>query len=667
MQCIFKSHMRENNNLYLNNGIPKPFGTNIFDYGINFSIFSKKATSVVLCLFSKELNITEIPLSKDDNKTGDVWHVFVHDLTPDYLYGYKIDGSTILLDPFAKAVFTLNDGTLLGGFLTKNPFDWEGTKNPQIPTKDLIIYEMHVRGFTIDDSSKVVHKGTFLGIVEKIPYLIELGISAIELMPINIFDQNEYKGINPLNNKILCNYWGYSPLNYFSLHGLYASGRDINSPLLEFKTLVKNLHAHGIEIILDVVFNHTGELDALGPTLSFRGISNSVYYILDPENQYYNFSGCGNTLNCNHPVVIDLILEALRYFVIECHVDGFRFDLASIFNRDEKGEPHKNLKILDMISEDPVLMDTKLIAEPWDAAGFYQVGWFYTAKKRWSEWNGRYRDALRYFLNGLKKDPAKFATRISGSEDLYYKRGPETSINFITSHDGFSLRDLVSYAHKHNLPNGENNEDGLNHNMSNNFGIEGETLDPIILKLREKQMRNFHFTLMISQGVPLIFMGDEYGHTRLGNNNAWCQDNEINWFNWDNLKKNQSFYRFYRKMIAFRKQYSCFRKDTFLQMKDITWHGEKPSFPNFSFGYAFVAFTLIDHASHKKFYIAINANDHEMHLELPLCEEGSRWQFVVNTDNEALKDFIDEKERVAVTETHIKIASHSCILAEAFF
>lgn len=653
--------MLRKNEFITSSGIASPCGTKAFPHGINFAIFSSSAKSITLCLFTKysDTPFIKFPLT---NKTGDIFHLFIHNLPDDMLYAYQVNSSSqFLLDPYAKNALQRN-GFWLSALGCDTSFDWKNAKKPNILMKDLIIYEMHTRGFTIDKSSDVKHKGSFLGIIEKIPYLLELGVNAIELMPVHVFEKKEYKQPNPLNNKELCNYWGYSTLNFFSLNKGYATDETPNAPLNEFKTLVRELHLNGIEIILDIAFNHTGEGNLKGPNLSFKGLDKSVYYILDNEGNYYNFSGCGNTFNSNHPVSATLILDALRYLVTETDVDGFRFDLASLFNRNEKGEPLKNSALVEFLSKDPILANTKLIAEPWDAAGFYQAGHFYPDEIRWSEWNGRYRDATRYFLNGLKKDPGKFATRISGSEDMYFKRAPFSSINFITSHDGFSLRDLVSYQNKHNFENGENNLDGENHNLSRNFGVEGETDNLEIKTIRERQMKNFHLALMVSQGVPLIVMGDEYGHTKKGNNNTWCQDNALSWFLWDVLEKNHGFYRFYKKMIGFRKKYECFRKGTFLKEEDIAWHGQKPFLPNFYPHQSFVAFTLNDEASGTIFYIAFNAENEEILVELPELPLSYCWHMTANTANASPFDFMDEEMQIPLYKKEMTLIPYSSVI-----
>lgn len=674
--------MKQNTLHYsIEKGYPFPLGASSMNNGVNFALFSRHGSSIDLLLFheNEEQPFFQVNLDHKLHRTGDLFHILIKGLKAPFFYAYKIDGvhekskpfrydkSLLLLDPYAKALYRPNEqeDIYLAAFLPPKPFESENCLKPNIPMKDLIIYEMHVRGFTIDPTSQTKNPGTFLGIIEKIPHLLDLGINAVEFMPIHEFDKWEYEGYNPFNNERLCNYWGYSPLNYFSLNRLYATNLDPDAPLHEFKTVVKELHRHGIEVIIDVVFNHTGEGNQLGPTISFKGIDNSVYYLLDAHGDYYNFSGCGNTLNCNHPVVAELILQSLKYFVTETEVDGFRFDLASVFYRGEHGELLGKSSLVDYISKDPVLSQTKLIAEPWDALGFYQVGSFYKEKIRWSEWNARYRDRVRYFLNGIKREPGKFATRICGSEDLYYNRAPYTSINFITSHDGFSLRDLVSYNIKHNFMNGENNEDGLNLNISYNFGAEGKTTDPYILSLRERQMRNFHLALMISQGVPMIYMGDEYGATKNGNNNSWCQDNPINWFSWELLHKNHDFYRFYKLMIHFRKSYSCFRRDTFLTTDDISWHGRKPFLPNFEEGESFIAFTIKSKEENKQFYIAFNTSEEEEMITIPTLKEGENWEMIADTAEDPPKDFYIEENRPKITSKEILMKPYSSIILES--
>ena len=429
--------------------------------------------------------------------------------------------------------------------------------------RDSIIYELHVRGFTRHPSSQVRCPGTFKGVTEKIPYLKRLGITAVELMPVTEFNENETTFVNPQTGERLKNFWGYSPLSFFAPKSGYSS--DLEAPLNEFRDMVKALHRAGIEVILDIVYNHTAEGGADGPTTSFRGIDNTIYYLLDPWTRaYLNFSGCGNTCNCNHPIVRNLIMDALRWWVVDMHVDGFRFDLASILGRDANGQVLANPPVVEMIAEDPVLADTKIIAEAWDAAGLYQVGNF-SPHHRWAEWNGRFRDDVRAFMCGHPGMVPALATRIAGSSDLYQRHGrrPCNSINFITSHDGFTLADLVSYNEKHNLSNGENNRDGDNHNLSWNSGVEGPTTDKKILALRSRRIRTMAVILLLSQGVPMLVAGDEFGRSQQGNNNAWCQDNAISWLDWSLAEKNREQVRFFRKLIQLRKSHPIFRRDDF--------------------------------------------------------------------------------------------------------
>jgi isoamylase len=661
----------------ISRGSPFPFGVTKHPEGINFSLFSKHASEVSLCLFKPEdsLPFTEIPLDPEKNKTGNMWHLFIKNLPSHYHYGYRVagpydplsghyfDNRMILLDPYAKHVvsfFPWGSGDRKESIHTHihrgiiyplEPFDWEGDTHPKIPAADLVIYEMHVRGFTRDPSSKVEQGGTFLGIIEKIPYLKSLGVNAIELMPIHAFNEIENMRSNPLTNEPLYNYWGYSTMNFFSPMNAYGTGK--RSVLSEFKTLVKALHSQGIEVILDVVYNHTAEGNQNGPIFSFKGLENSVYYMLAPNGEYYNFSGCGNTFNCNTPVVRELIGDSLRYWVTEMHVDGFRFDLASVLVRSHDGIPLSDPPLIDALTMDPILADTKLIAEAWDAGGLYQVGSF-PGKGVWSEWNGKYRDDVRSFIKGTDGVVGSFATRISGSEDLYGKgRKCINSINFITAHDGFTLADLVAYNQKHNEMNGEENRDGDNNNLSWNCGTEGITNDPKILALRERQQKNLHLALMVSQGVPMILMGDEYGHTKLGNNNTWGHDSRINWFQWDTLEKNSSFFRFYQMMIAFRRGHPVLTRSSFLGPKDVIWHGKEPTKADWSAKNRFLACTLPDPLNHYSLYIAFNAFFDPITVRLP--QDPSPWFRHVYT-------FLPSPEDIVPAEGAVKIEGDSFTL-----
>jgi len=585
-------------------GHPLPLGTTVRRKGVNFSIFSKHATSCSLLLFETGIPgpIATYQLDPHCNRTGQVWHIFVEGLDAGAHYAfrfdmqpnpdpavYRFDPIMQLLDPYARV---LSGGAKWGTYKGKtqplrhsvvmeNHFDW-GTDQPlNIPLVDSVIYEMHVRGFTRHTSSGVAHPGTFAGLIEKIPYLRSLGITAVELLPVNEFEEGDTNRVNPFTGEPLLNFWGYQPTAFYAPNTAYSSQRADGEQVREFKQMVKSFHEARIEVILDVVFNHTAEGADDGPTFSFRGIDNAIYYMLDPETgKYLNYSGCGNTVNCNNPVVREFIVDCLRYWVTEMHVDGFRFDLASILGRGQDGSVLKNPPLLESLAYDPVLANSKLIAEAWDAAGLYQVGTL-PSWGRWAEWNGIFRDDVRKFVKSDQGMASALATRLLGSPDLYETsaREPYHSINFVTCHDGFTLTDLVSYNEKHNLANGENNQDGSNANLSWNCGVEGATSDPAIDVLRARQRKNFAAILFFSHGVPMMLSGDEMGRTQQGNNNAYCQDNEISWVNWDFAKENADLLRFFQLMIAFRKRCPMLRRDTFALDGDtgfhVTWHGAK--------------------------------------------------------------------------------------------
>ncbi len=669
-------------NLQITPGIPYPFGISDYQGGVNFAVYAKDAEKLSLCLFLENNTakpFKEIELDPSIHKTGNVWHALIHHLPPFTAYAYRLTpvGSAeahLLLDPYAKAVVShtnwggragvKEDYHPLGKITLSSSFDWEGVKHPRLPFKDLIIYEMHVRGFTRDESSLVQHPGTFLGIIEKIPYLKELGVNALELMPVFEFNETEVMQVHPQTKQRLVNYFGYSTVNFFSPMNRYASEMNQDKALLEFKTMVKELHRNGIEIILDVVYNHTFEGNEMGPTLTFRGFDRSTYYMME-DNNYLNFSGCGNTINSNNPTVIEFIIASLRYWVTEMHVDGFRFDLASIMSRAENGAPLNNAPLIEAISRDPILSETKLIAEAWDAGGLYQVGGFYHTS-RWAEWNGHYRDVVRCFIKGTPDHKTAFATVLSGSQDMYGWRGtPCCSINFITAHDGFSLADLVTYNEKHNLENGEDNRDGFDHNDSWNCGFEGHSSNKKIVYLRERQIRNFFLALMVSQGIPMILMGDEYAHTRNGNNNTWCQDNELNWFLWNNLENRPGFFRFFRSLIAFRKEYSLLGRDTFLDDSNVSWHGTIPLHPEWENDNRFVAFSLNIPDQGPDLYVAFNASHTPLMVTLPQPAEGKHWVCVVNTHNPPPEDYYEEGYRKRVISTNIRIPSYTSIMLKA--
>ncbi|WP_068466566.1 glycogen debranching protein [Candidatus Protochlamydia phocaeensis] len=677
-------------------GYPYPFGATEQEGGVNFAFFNKEAEKLNLCLFHENnlaIPFKEIELDPAIHKTGHVWHILVHQLPSSCVYGFRLfphkpkdaqqnaenaqdkEVSHLLLDPYAKAVAShANWGGPpdqnepyhpLGKVILHSPFDWEGINPPRIPWKNLVLYEMHVRGFTRDDSSRTAHPGTYDGLIEKIPYLKQLGINAIELMPVFEFNETEAMQVHPQTKKKLVNYFGYSTVNFFSLMSRYAADSNLDKAILEFKRMVKELHRNGIEVILDVVYNHTFEGNHQGPVASFRGCDPHAYYMIDAQGNYLNFSGCGNTFNCNHPVTRELILESLRYWVTEMRVDGFRFDLASILTRAENGAPLGNPPIVEAISQDPILANTKLIAEAWDAGGLYQVGGFYPGT-RWSEWNGRYRDVVRRFIKGTSGQKTAFATALSGSQDLYGWRGsPCCSINFVTAHDGFSLADLVTYNEKHNLDNGEDNRDGFDHNDSWNCGLEGHSNNKKIVFLRERQIRNFHLALMLSQGVPMLLMGDEYCHTRNGNNNTWCQDNQLNWFLWDQLEAKPGFFRFYRSLIEFRKKEPLLGREAFLEDKDVSWHGLSPLNPEWENDNRFVAFSLNIPDKGPDLYAAFNASHVPLTINIPHAGEGMHWVWVVNTHNPPPEDFFEEGQRKRLLAHTYRIPSYTAILLKA--
>jgi isoamylase len=603
-----------------------PFGATLTPQGTQFAIFSRHATAVSLLLFDSPEDSTaahEIPLDPRLNKTGDVWHVQVDGTGPGTLYLYRVDGpyepekghrfnrNKLLLDPYVKAVtgnFTWRLADARGfdpsspkadlsfsttsdvagmpkGIVASDDFDWRGDRPLNRPLRFSAIYETHVRSLTMHPSSGVEHPGTFRGVAEMIPRLKDLGITAVELLPVQEFDELANPRANPLTGQRLQNYWGYDTISFFAPKGRYSSSGAMGQQITEFKEMVRDLHAAGIGVILDVVFNHTAEGDETGPTLCFRGLDNSVYYLLDERNPrfYRNYSGCGNTLNCNHPILRTFIMDCLRYWVVDMHVDGFRFDLGSVLGRDSEGRIMENPPILERIAEEPVLRDTKIIAEAWDAAGAYQVGSF--PGGRWAEWNDRFRDDVRRFWRGDAGSVAAFATRIAGSSDLYLRDGrkPFHSINFITSHDGFTLNDLVSYERKHNEENGEDNHDGWDNNVSDNCGVEGPTNDPAVESLRNRQVKNFLATLLLSQGTPMLLGGDEMRRTQRGNNNPWCQNNDTSWYDWRLAETHADVRAFCRALIAFRMRHPAFLRPEFFSGKnshhnhipDILWLTEK--------------------------------------------------------------------------------------------
>ena len=643
-------------------GHPHPFGVSLLADGVNFAVFSRHAETVTLVLFRPgDLEpLVEFPLDPELNRTGDVWHIGLQGLVAGFEYGYRVagdpanssplhrfDDSRVLLDPYAKALSgpslwrqasrqAAREGNWRS-LLVDESFDWEMDRPLNRHLADSVIYEMHVRGFTRHASSAVQHPGTFRGVVEKIPYLKELGVTAVELLPVTEFDEADNYRKNPVTGESLHNFWGYHPISFFAPKAAYAVSLCAGAQVREFKGMVKALHAAGIEVILDMVFNHTGEGNEQGRTLSLRGLDNSVYYIVDPETgAYANYSGCGNTVNCNHPVVRDLIIDALCYWVTEMHVDGFRFDLASILGRGPNGEVLTNPPLLERIAGNPVLANTKLIAEAWDAAGLYQVGSFPNFG-RWAEWNGKFRDDIRRFVRGDKGMVPVLATRLAGSADLYQEggRAPYHSINFVTSHDGFTLADLVSYENKHNDANGEYNADGDNHNASCNYGHEGLTSDPTLQALREQQRRNFMTLLILAHGVPMLLAGDEMGRSQGGNNNAWCQDNEISWLNWEALAKNNDLFRFVRRLIAFRHHHALLRPRHFEGEENgerrLTWHGQQLDQPDWSPGSRSLGMLLQGKKETAEIYLVAHAGKAPACFALADTMAAMPWRLFVDT------------------------------------
>ncbi|MDT8446468.1 MAG: glycogen debranching protein GlgX [bacterium] len=640
-------------------GDPRLLGVSRTRKGHNFAIFSDQAAGITLNLFEGDSALAEIPLSPTENRTGVIWHIELFGLPEEFTYSYRItatnaakqpfDPDVELIDPYALALSGLerwgqrNERPIRGVF-GDTEFDWQGDKPLGRPLKDTLIYELHLRGFTQHESSGVKHPGTYLGVIEKIPYLKELGITAVELMPIHEFDETDNPFINPATGERLKNYWGYASLNFFSVKAAYGSDGTALGALREFKEMVRELHRAGIEVILDVVYNHTAEGGQGGRIYNFKGLSNQSYYIFDEAGHYANYSGCGNTLNCNHPVVRRMIMDSLNYFVSQCHVDGFRFDLASILSRDETGTVLTSPPVLDSIAKDPILSHTKIIAEAWDAMGLYQVGSF-PASGRWAEWNGRYRDCLRAFVRGERHRTAEVATRITGSEDLYghSQRNPYHSINFITSHDGFTLADLVSFERKHNQANGESNRDGDNHNLSQNFGVEGPTPRQDVMELRHRQLRNLLTLLFISQGTPMLPMGDECGRSQQGNNNAWAQDNAISWMDWTLVEKNTEQLAFVRALVALRKEHPNLRRESFFDgqvnrtngLPDLSWHAQRAWEPEFDHGNNKLAFLVnAFEGSHRVddfIYVAMNFEREPKYFELPSVSAHSHWLEVLDS------------------------------------
>lgn len=675
------------NGFQIRPGFFREFGAVAIPGGVNFTIHTHGATSCELLLFHRKAEepYAVIPFP-ESYRIGFCYSMIVFDLDiEEFEYAYRLDGpydekkglrfdkNKILLDPYARAVTGQSQwghvNNAQHGYrarVVQSNFDWGDQRHHSIPMEDLIIYELHVRGFTMDESSGVKHHGTFEGLREKIPYLKELGVNAVELMP--IFEFDEMRDVRLIDENELIDFWGYNPVSFFAPNTSYCSSMEYNREGLELKTLIKDLHDNGIEVILDVVFNHTAEGNEFGPCFSFKGFDNNIYYMLTPDGHYYNFSGCGNTLNCNHPVVRDMILECLRYWVIEYRVDGFRFDLASILGRNDDGTPLSQPPLLRSLAFDSILGNVKLIAEAWDAGGLYQVGSF-PSWKRWAEWNGRYRDDMRRFLKGDDFLAQTAAARITGSPDLYDPayRGGNASINFLTCHDGFTLYDLYSYNQKHNEANGWGNTDGADDNNSWNCGVEGETDDPAILALRKRLMKNACAVLLCSRGTPMFLSGDEFADTRYGNNNPYCQDNLISWLDWSLLKKNKDLFDFFQYMIQFRKDHPVIRKDlepSYLGVPAMSTHGLTPDETNFSGDshVVCVRFAGYNEATQKEdlVYLAVNSGWFPVTLTLPELPEHYKWKVAVNTGDPKCQFF--HKNSMPTVESKIFLGERSIII-----
>jgi glycogen operon protein len=668
-------------------GQPHPLGATPDDQGVNFSLFSERGSAVELLLFDQHNSLEPVQVirldSKTHHRTFHFWHAYVKGLRPGTCYAYRVDGPNdlhgrgdrfnqkkVLLDPYAKGhtntLWNRADAcgpqdnlatSMRSVVVDTSDYDWEGDKPLNRPMRETIVYEMHVGGFTRSPSAGVAQPGTFAAVVEKIPYLKELGVTAVELLPVFAFDETEVKQMSP-NGDPLRNYWGYDPISFFAPQGSYCVSPETGSHLDEFRDMVKALHKAGLEVILDVVFNHTTEGNHQGPTINFRGLDNGIYYHLVPgDGAYYmDYSGCGNTLNCNHPVVDRMILDTLQFWVREMHVDGFRFDEGSILARAEDGTPMAHPPVVWHIELSRTLADTKVIAEAWDAAGLYQIGYY--PGYRWAEWNGRYRDDLRRFLRGDPGLVGAVASRLAGSADLYQASGhlPINSINFINCHDGFTLNDLVSYNAKHNEANGEGNRDGSNDNLSWNGGVEGDTDDPEVERLRERRVKNFAAILMLSQGVPMFVAGDEVRRTQRGNNNAYGQDNPISWFDWTLREKNGAVFRFFKEMIAFRKRHPSLQRGSFFTgevngrgLPDITWHGCQLGAPGWNDpGSRVLAFTMGGAEEDADLHVMLNMDDQALEFDLPTVQ-GRAWHRAVDTSLPSKADIAEPEGEVVVT------------------
>jgi glycogen operon protein len=688
----------------IQSGTPLPIGgPHQQGDGVNFVLFSRHATSVRLEFYRHPDDTSPtrvVDIDPASHRTGDIWHIWVRGIAVGQLYGYRIEGPyspeeghrfnphKLLLDPYARAIAGVknwdssaargydsssgltdlsfstvdNAGTTPKCIVTHDDFDWELDSPPKHSASDTVIYETHVRGFTIHPSSGAARPGTFSGLTEKIPYLRDLGVTAIELMPVLEFNENESELLNPITGQKLKNYWGYNPVAFFAPKQGYSFEGSHWRQTLEFKEMVKAFHRAGIEVILDIVLNHTAEGDELGPTICLRGMENSIFYMLQENDcRYYkDFTGVGNTLNANHPVVRELVTSVLRYWVMHMHVDGFRFDLASVLGRDEHGKILGDAPLLEGIAEDPILRDVKIIAEAWDAGGAYQVGDFST--KRWTEWNGRFRDDVRRFWIGDAGMMGLFASRICGSSDLYRSsgKGPASSLNFVTCHDGFTLNDLVSYEKKHNHENGEFSRDGTDANYSDNCGVEGPSEDPAVEGMRNRLIKNFLLTLFISRGVPMLLGGDEFRRTQRGNNNAYCQDNEVSWFDWSLLDKHEEIHRFTRGMISFRRAHPVLRKETFYADADLRWFAPNGAAPDWADQRQKAFACLVLGKTEPDLFLLFNACTSPVDFFIPASPTRKIWRLAVDTSRAAPNDLFEPgKEPTVQSEIGFRLEPRS--------
>lgn len=680
-------HISQRLSRKLSQGTPYPFGATYSKGEWNFSVFSAHPIyHLALAPHDNPHEIEWIALDATDNRTENIWHIAVEAHEQAIRWGWSLGGARtvkeaiIKIDPYAPLLATgcefgknnwqqiTQEPLLLSTTNIAGPFDWQGFHTLEIQKIKLIIYETHLRGTTIHTSSHVKAPGSYLGLTEKIPYFKELGVNAIELQPIFEFNENEWQHKNPHNGIQLCNFWGYSPLSFFSPMMRYGTTDDPFSTRDELKTMVREFHKAGIAIILDVVFNHTGEGNQEGPTYSFKAFDSSCYYLKDTNGHYLNYSGCGNTFQANHPVAADLLVAALHHWVLEYGIDGFRFDLASALTRNQDGSPSLQPQVIERIIHDPLLCNKVLIVEPWDAAGLYQTGQLFK-RNQWHkspliEWNDNFRDVVRHFIRGDKGFAGKFAARICGSQEIYGHDGsPLNTLNFVTAHDGFTLEDLVSYNHKHNFDNGEENRDGADNNISSNCGHEGISTDSKIKREREIQKKNFLAALFLSKGVPMLLGGDEYGHTKQGNNNTWCQDNELSWHLWQ-LTHHNSFRRFTQELIRMRKRIKPLQQEQFFIPSTIEWHGRTLFNPDWGSESHLVICALLDQSGERTAFIAWNMSDHAEVIEVP--EGKFSWRLTLNTHATTPTDISPPDQAALFTSQHLLLSPKTVIVLEAW-